>query len=158
MTSVILRTDAKTGTLQKGTFMCAWPTPAHANSLMIVGAEGVGAYQYVIGGSASGFRSTDPWYEAPEGGYKGGGFLAVFDRNFKMVQAGYFPGSDMKCVAARNGLVVVGGSASGKNTGQDKSKPNSTPFTYGVPSYKPLQPAFGGGKKDGYFAIFRVSR
>jgi hypothetical protein len=158
MTSVILRADAKTGTLQKGTFMCAWLTPANANSLMIVGAEGVGAYQFVIGGSAYGFRSTNPWYEAPPGGYKGGGFLAVFDRDFKMVQAGYFPGSDMKCLAARDGLLVIAGSASEKNKGRDKSIPNAPEITYGVPSYKPIQPAFAGGKKDGYFAIFRVPR
>jgi len=157
MTSVILRADAKTGTLQKGTFMCAWLTPAHANSLMILGAEGMGPYQFVIGGSAYGFRTTDPWYEAPKGGYTGGGFLAVFDRDFKMVKAGYFPGSDIRCLAARDGLVVIGGSASEKCMGRDRSIPNAPEITYAVPTYKPIQPAFGGGKKDGYFAVFRVS-
>jgi hypothetical protein len=157
MTSVIFRADAKTGTLQKGTYMCAWLTPANANSLMIAGAIGVGAYQFVIGGSAFGFKAMDPWYEAPKGGYKGDGFLAVFDRDFKMVQAGYFPGSDIKCVDARNGLVVIGGSATEIAKGSDKSVPNAPEITYAVPCYKPIQPAYGGGQKDGYFAIFRVT-
>jgi len=158
MTSVIFRADAKTGTLQKGTYMSAWLTPANANSLLIDGAAGLGAYQFVIGDSAFGFKSKDPWYEAPKGGYKGDGFLAVFDRDFKMVQAGYFPGSDMQCLDARNGLVVIGGSAPEKATGSDKSIPNAPEITYAVPCYKPIQQAFGGGKKDGYFAVFQLSR
>jgi len=158
MTSVIFRADGTTGTLQKGTYMSAWLTPANANSLLIDGAAGVGNYQYTIGNSAYGFRTKDPWYESPEGGYKGGGFLAVFDRDFKMVQAGYFPGSEMKCIDARHGLVVIGGSAVGVNHNGDKTKPNSPEVTYAVPTYKPIQPAYGGGNKDGYFVVFQVPK
>jgi len=157
MTSVILRADAKTGTLQKGTYMSAWLTPANANSLLIDGAAGVGNYQYVIGDSGYGFKTKEPWYEAPQGGYKGGGFLAVFDRDFNMVQAGYFTGSDMQCLDVRNGLLVIGGSAPEKETGNDKTVKDAPEITYLTPTYKPIQPAFGGGKKDGYFVVFHVA-
>jgi hypothetical protein len=158
MSSVIFRVDPPTGKLEKGTFMTAWLTPGRANGLMINDAAGALPYQFVVGGSAAGFKSKDPWYEAPAGGYKGGGFLAVFDPQFKMLQSGYFPGSGINCVAARNGTVVIAGSASGKVTSSDKSVKDSPDITYGVPTYKPVQPAFAGGKQDGYFAIFKAPK
>ncbi len=156
MTSGIFRADALTGKLQKGTFMSAWLNPARANGLQIDGAAADSELQCVVGGSASGFKTANPWYEAPEGGYKGGGFLAVFDSDFKMKQAGYFPGSEIHCVAARSGVIVIAGSAREENTTSDKSNPGAPTLTYPVPRFKPLQPDYGGGKKDGWFAVFRA--
>ncbi len=155
---LILRADGTSGKLEKGTFMPAWLTPQRANGLSIRNATGEGARQFVVGDSASGFRSKEPWYEAPEGGYKGGGFLAVFDPEFKMTQAGYFPGASIGCVASRGGTVVIAGSAKDKNTVSDKSIPDAPEITYPVPAFKPLQPAFPGGGKDAYFAIFRAAK
>jgi hypothetical protein len=157
MSSVLFRAVAATGKFEKATYLTSWLTPAHANSLLITGATGEKGNQYVVGGSAYGFRSMNPWYEAPPGGYKGGGFLAIFDAEFKLLQAGYFPGSTINCVAARNGLIVIGGHAVERNTGRDENVPNSPEVIYGVPTYRPVQPAFGGGKTDGYFAVFRLS-
>jgi len=157
-TAVIFRVNAQTGNLEKGTFMSAWLTPQRANGLgMDEVASGTSGNIFIAGGSASGCPTKDPWYQAPEGGYKGGGFLAVLDREFKMRQCGYFPGTDIQCVAERDGLVVIGGKAVEKAKAGDVKK-GETQITYGVPTFKPLQPKFSGGRKDGYFAIFDVTR
>ena len=111
-----------------------------------------------MGCSAFGFPEKKPWFQAPDGGYRGGGFLAAFDGKFKMLQSGYFPGTNVTSVACRNGLIVIAGDAPETAGGNDKSKPDSKPVFCPTPVYSPLQPKFGGGKKDGWFAVFQVGR
>jgi hypothetical protein len=147
-TSVIFRVDPEKGELEKGTWMCAWLTRAQANGLGIeaAAADDKGR-QFVVGGSAAGCPTEKPWYACKPGGHKGGGFLAVFDRDFKLQQCGYFPGGGIRAVGARDGRVVLAGSATEYEDAEA-----------GVPVrvYKPLQPVFGGGAKDGYFVLLKA--
>ena len=144
-TSVAFRVDAATGRLEKGTWMCAWLTPARANGLGMdaLAADEAGRV-YLAGGSASGCPEKAPWYPY-ESGYKGGGFLAIFDAGFAMLQCGMFQGTGLQAVAVGGGLVVVAGHA--KPAGEDA-----------VPVHNPVQPKPGGGEADGYFAIFQTAR
>jgi hypothetical protein len=147
-TSVIFRLDSARGTLEKGTWMCAWLDRQHANGLGIDAATSDAAgRQYLVGGSAFGCPTKQPWYVCQEGGYQGGGFLAVFDPEFQMLQCGYFPGSSISAVAVRGNTLVVAGSAKEFEDAKVKSP---------VRAYKPIQATFGGGDRDGYFAVFRV--
>jgi hypothetical protein len=75
-----------------------------------------------------------------------------------MVQSGYFPGSSIHCVATRDGVVVIAGNAVDKVKSSDKAVPGSPEIVYDVPAFKPVQPSFGGGKQDGYFAVFKLSK
>ncbi len=149
-TAVVFRLDAKAGTLEKGTWLCAWKDKAHANSLGIdaTAADAQGR-QFLTGNSAFGCPTKDPWYACAEGGYQGGGYLAVMDRDFKMLQCGYFPAAGLTCVAARGGTVVVAGNA--KRYEDEEKKVDARVF-------QPLQKTFGGGDKDGYFAVFRAGK
>ena len=141
-TSCIFRLDPATGKLEKGTWMCAWLDKSRANGLGIDAAVADKSGRvFVIGGSASGCPTLHPWYQ---GSYKGGGFLSVFDKDFKMIQGGYFPTTSIRSVAIRDGLAVVAGTA-GKQDGADKA-----------PLFKPIQKSFGGGDSDGYFAVFKT--
>src|SRR5262249_62048233 len=101
----------------------------------------------VVGGAAASGPTEQPWYACKPGGTKGGGFLAVFDRDFRLHQGGYFPGGGIRAVGARDGRVVIAGSATEYEDAEA-----------GVPVrvYKPLQPAFGGGEKDGYFVLLKA--
>ena len=136
--SVIFRIDARKGTLEKGTWMCAWLDRAHANGLGIDAATSdEKGRQFLIGNSAFGCPTKDPWYVCKEGGYQGGGFLAVMSPDFKMLQCGYFPAVGITCVNARGGYVVIAGNA--KQYEDEEAKIESRTF-------KPLQKSFGGGK------------
>lgn len=148
--SVVFRLDSSKGTLEKGTWMTAWLSPQRANGLGIdAAASDEKGRQFLAGGSAFGCPTKSPWYACKEGGYQGGGFLAILDADFKLTQCGYFPGSKgMKSVAARGGVVVVGGSV-----GEWEDEPSKTaPRTF-----NPIQKTYGGGDTDGYFAIFRIN-
>lgn len=147
--SVIFRIDARTGKLEKGTWMTAWLDKAHANGLSLdAAASDDQGRQFLIGNSAYGCPTKEPWYVCKEGGYKGGGFLAVMDADFKMLQCGYFPASRIGCVSVRGNCLVIAGDA--KQYEDDQAKREARVF-------KPLQKQFGGGDKDGYFAIFQIA-
>lgn len=149
-TSVIFRIDSDKGTLEKGTWMCAWKDRAHANGLSIDAAvRDEGGRQYLVGGSAFGCPTREPWYVCREGGYVGGGFLAVFDPEFKMLQCGYFPAASIRAVSARGNTLVIAGNAREWEDADSKTPPRF---------FKPLQKQFGGGSKDGYFAIFNTGK
>ncbi len=149
-TSVILRFDAASGKIEKGTWMSAWLTPQHANGLSIDAACGdTKSGILVVGNSASGCPLKEPWFPFVEGTYKGGGFLALFDADFKLHQCGYFAHSRMTCVAARGGYVVVGGSIQ-EGEGDDAVKDP-------VKLFHPLQVKLGGGR-DGYLAVFHLQQ
>ncbi len=152
-TSVTFRADPLSGKLEKGTWMCAWPSPQHANGLGIeaITADDQGN-MLIAGDSATGCPTKQPWYVAPEGGYIGGGFLAILTKNFQMQQCGYFPGSTIKCVAQRGNAIVIAGSAVAGNTARGKGQPDRP---YPVPISHAAQATFGGGARDGYFVILK---
>ena len=155
MTSAVFRVDAAKGELEKGTFMCAWPKPSQAAGLrMNFDAADEQGNQFIVGGSSNGCPVKDPWFTVGEGEYKGGGFLAAFDKDFKMLQCGYFPDVNVESVGCRNGLIVVAGSAKEKVREPDPAKPADAPPA--IPIYKSLQKSYGGGEKDGWFAIFKM--
>ena len=156
-TAVVFRINPADGKLEKGTWMCAWLTPQRANGLGMDAVSGDGKGRtFIVGGSAYGCPVKTPWFAGVEGGYKGGGYLAVFDDGFKMQQCGYFSGTGVECVGYRNGYVVIGGNAVKESVNQDKADPNSKPVTVPTPVFKPLQKDFGGGNKDAWFAVFKV--
>ena len=147
-TSVIFRADARAGHLEHGTWMSAWLSPAHANALNMSDAAGdTQGDSFVVGDSAWGCPTKRPWYTAAEGGYQGGGFLAVFDPAFGLRQCGYFPGASLNTVACRNGTVVIAGSA-GPNADHDG---HADPIRL----FHPVQSTFGG-QSNGYFAVLRL--
>ncbi len=144
-TSVVFRVDSKTGTLEKGTWMCAWLSPQRANGLAIEHmASDQSGTTFVVGSSASNFPLHKPWYPHVEGAYQGGGYLAVYDRDFKMLQSGYFNNSNIRHVACRNGWIVIGGDV--KNGDNAEHQPR---FHHAVQSAI-------GGDKDGYIMVLRV--
>jgi hypothetical protein len=148
-TSVIFRIDAQKGTLEKGTWLCAWINKGRANGLSIdAAASDDRGRQFLVGSSAFGCPTRQPWYVCKEGGYQGGGYLAAFDRDFRMLQCGYFPASQLTSVSARSGYIVVAGSARRYEDAEAKVEART---------YQPLQKAFGGGDRDGYFAVFKLS-
>ncbi len=156
-TSVIFRINSETGALERGTWISSWLTPARANAFRIEAADGDGKdLQIVAGNSGAGCPTKDSWYVAPEGGYRGGATLAIFDGDFASKQFGYIPGAGFSCVAYRNGLIVAAGSAKAENEASDPAKPDAEKIKYPVPTYNAVQPTFGGGEKDGYVAIFRI--
>ncbi|NBR84526.1 MAG: hypothetical protein EBS84_04335 [Proteobacteria bacterium] len=156
-TAVLFRVNPADGRLEKGTWMSAWLTPQRANGLGMEGVAGDGLGRtFIVGNSASGCPTKNPWFAGVEGGYQGGGFLAVLDAGFKMQQCGYFQGTSIECVAFRNGHLVIGGSAVKESVSQDKTKPELKPVIVPVPLFKPLQGTFGGGNKDAWFAVFKL--
>lgn len=147
-TSVIFRIDSASGTIEKGTWMCAWKDAAHANGLGIDAAvRDEAGRQILVGGSAFGCPTKHPWYVCREGGYAGGGFLAIFDPEFKMLQCGYFPATNIHAVSTRGNTVVIAGSVKEWEDAESSTSPRI---------FKPLQKKFGGGSKDGFFAIFQT--
>jgi hypothetical protein len=146
-TSVIFRLDPLTGALEKGTWMCARITPQRANALAIeqMASDSQGL-TYVVGSSASNLPLNKPWYPHIEGAYQGGGFLAVFDRDFKMQQSGYFSNSNLRHVACRDGWVVIGG------TIKTSEKPEE-PQRFHHPFQKDM-----GGDRDGYVVVLRTKK
>lgn len=158
-TAVIFRIDPASGKLEKGTWMCAWLTKQRANGLSMDDADGDERNNiFLAGNSASGCPTKSPWYVAPEGGYQGGGYVAIFDSAFKMLQCGYFPGTTMKAVAYRKNTIVIAGSAVAENKAKDPLKPDAPEKVYPVPVYEALQPKFGGGERDGWFAVLRAQQ
>ncbi len=141
-TSVAFRVDAAGGKLEKGTWMCAWLSPQRANGLgmddLAVDEKG---RVYIAGGSASACPTKTPWYRYSSG-YMGGGFLAVFDEQFAMIQCGAFQQTSMGCVAAAHGYAVVAGHV----------KPPDAENTVCV--HRPIQDDIAGAESDGYFVIF----
>ncbi len=155
-TSVVFRVDPATGTLERGTWMCAWMNNhTRANSLTMRGLAGDEQGRVlVVGDSASSCPVKDPWFAWRPTEYQGGGFVAFFDRDFQMIRCGTLASSSLQCVATRNGLVVAAGRASDRKKNKDGSivphDADNQPRTKA-----PLQAAPAGGM-DGYFAVFRV--
>lgn len=150
-TSVLFRVDPRTGRLEKGTWFCAWLNRGHANSLGIdevAGAENGDCW--AVGTSAARCPTAQPWFTAPEGSYPGGGYLAYFDAGFHLRQCGYFANTAMRCVAQRNGVVVIGGETVPSFAREGRAAPDRTPV------FHPLQREPGGGR-DGFFAVFRTA-
>ncbi len=98
---------------------------------------------------ATGRLEKGTWFTAAEGVYKGGGFLAAFDADFRLLQSGYFPGSSMSAVAVGAGRIAVAGAAPRHENEKTRAA---------VPTYRPLQKEYGGGARDGYFALFRPGK
>lgn len=147
-TSVIFRLDPTHGRLEKGTWMCAWRDKSHANYLSMEAAalEATGLL-FVVGNSAAQCPTLHPWYVCRQEGYPGGGFLAVFDHNFHLLQCGYFPGANLSCVAVHKDVVVAAGRA--KQYEDEKTQTFTRIF-------QAPQQAFGGGSRDGYFVVLRL--
>jgi len=144
-TSVAFRADGETGTLHKGTWMCAWLNEGKsASSLTMTDltADADGRV-YVVGGSEFGCPTKDPWY-FQEGGYQGDGFLAVYDNAFQMLQCGYFVQTVVYSVDAAHGYVVIGGAV--KYSTENKDLP--------LRVCRPVQKELAGGLTDGFFAVF----
>lgn len=145
-TSVAFRVDAATGKIEKGTWMCAWLSPQRANGLGMddLTADAAGRV-YIVGSSASGCPTKKPWfYDATA--YRGGGFLSVFDGGFGMLQSGFFQQTDVRCVAAGSGYVLIGG----------QTKPNPKDPDHPLQVHRPIQADLGGGEADAYFAVFET--
>jgi hypothetical protein len=147
-TSVIFRVDPAQGRLEKGTWMCAWRDKSHANFLsMEAAAPAANGLVFVVGNSAAGCPVKQPWYVCREGGYPGGGFLAAFDHDFRLLQCGYFPGANLSSVAVHQDVVV----AVGRARQYEDEKTQTFTRIFQAP-----QQAFGGGSQDGYFVVFRL--
>jgi hypothetical protein len=147
-TSVVFRIDAQKGTLEKGTWLCAWINKSRANGLsMDAAASDARGRQFLVGNSAFGCPTKDPWYVCKEGGYQGGGYLAIMDANFQMLQCGYFPATTITSVSARNGYAVIAGHVRQYEDAETKLEARV---------HQPLQKTFGGGGRDGFFAVFKM--
>ncbi len=145
-TSVIVRFDAVSGRIEKSTWMSAWLNPQHANGLSIDGASGDARCTAVVGNSANGCPLKDPWYPFIEGTYRGGGFLALFDRGFALQQCGYFAHAHLAAIAMRGDCVVVGGSVR-PEAGPDGEKDP-------IKLHHAVQSTLGGDQ-DGYVVVLR---
>jgi hypothetical protein len=145
--SVVFRVDANRGQLERGTWLSAWLSEQHANPLTILDITGDATNnQFMVGDSGFGCPTKDPWFTCKRGGFKGGGFLAIFDPNFELVQAGYFPGANIRCIAAANDVVVIAGVT------KQYEDANSRSFAR---VFQPCQKQFGGGERDGYLAVLK---
>ena len=144
-TSVAFRVDAATGELQKGTWLCAWLREGKSASYLHVTdlVTDEKGRLFTAGGTQFGGPTKDPWY-FKEGGYKGGGFLSVFDGKLKMLQSGFFTQTAFYAVDAAHGYAVVGGLVM-----SGRSNPE-TPLNV----YQPIQRGIAGGLVDAYFAVF----
>ena len=69
------------------------------------------------------------------------------DPAFKLLQCGYFAASQITSVNARGGSAVIAG-----NIHQYEDAPAKLEARV----HRPLQKDFGGGGKDGYFAVFKM--
>jgi hypothetical protein len=149
-TSVIFRVDPATGTLLKGTWMCAWMNNrSRANSLSMSDAAADEAGNvYIAGSSAWELSERQPWLPFRSDEYRGGAFLAAFDEGFAMHQCGAFNPGDLDAVAARDGVVVVAGRAKG----QDK-KGVPIPATLQMRLLKPAAQATVAGASDACLVI-----
>ena len=138
--------DPKHMNLEKGTWMCAWlNNRSRANTLRMQAAAGdPQGNAFIVGASASDCPVQAPWFTWREKEYHGGGFLAVFDANFKMVRCGTFPSVDLMAVAERNGVVVAVGKAKPHKAGEDDSAVKTMPQR---------EPTAVAGDTDGYLVV-----
>lgn len=139
--------DPKALALEKGTWMCAWlDNHKRANGLLMVAAAGDGEDRaFIVGSSASDCPVKDPWFPWREQEYKGNGFLAAFDRDFKMLRCGTFASTDLKAVATRNGVVVAGG----------RAKPHKPESPDEAVKTTPGGRTAVAGDSDGYLVVIR---
>ena len=151
-TSVVFRIDALTGKVEKGTWLSAWKG-GRAGYLNLSGvAEADKGTVLVTGASAEIGPIKLPWLNIEKSGNMGGNFLAIFDKDFKLLQAGTFPTATINAVATNKEYIVVAGSAN-IPPAPDPLKPDAVIEKASV--YNPLQGDYAGGN-DGYFAIFKV--
>jgi hypothetical protein len=73
-----------------------------------------------------------------------------------MLQCGYFPGTTIKSVAMHDDTVVIAGSAVAENKAKDPGSGKES--KYPTPTQNPVQPGYGGGDKDGWFAVLRLQK
>lgn len=148
-TALIFRANPVNGKLLKGTWMCAWPTPTEANFLEMAAATGDGKGNLlVVGDSGKGCPTKDPWYASPDNRgpfFIGDGFLAVLDRNCKMIQCGCFAGTSLTSVALRGNTAVIAGTA----------RKNAANKEGALPAYRALAGFLGNGERNGYFVVLK---
>jgi hypothetical protein len=144
-TGVTFRVDARAGELEKGTWMCAWMKEGKsANRLYMndVVTDEQGRI-FLAGNSEHGCPILDPWC-LNEGGYEGGGFLGIFDGDFRLLQCGYFVKAVVLVADAAHGYAVIAGYVAPRV--RDPQRP--------LEAYRPVQKEYGGGYTDGFFAVF----
>ena len=128
------------GRLTKGSWLSSWASQLQASSLIVEAIAGDAAGRtFAVGSGAEGQPQRAPWFA--DAGTKGG-TIAVFDRDFRLLQCGSFPGARFSAVAERDGWVVVGGRIA--MTASMRLHP-ALPFTTG-----PTE-----GAAAGYVAVFR---
>lgn len=138
--SGIFSVDAD-GRLAKGSWLSSWANQSQASSLIVEAIAGDAAGRTIaVGSGAEGQPQRAPWFA--DAGAKGG-TIALFDREFRLLQCGSFPGASFSAVAERDGWVVVGGRIA-MTAGMRLHPP--LPFTTG-----PTE-----GVKAGYIAVFRA--
>lgn len=143
--SVLFRADPISGAIEHGTWMNAWLTPnKKANPLEMrdVATDKQGR-TFVVGMSESGCPVKDPWYY-DESTFRGHGFLAIFDKDFQMLQCGFFQQTNLTTVDSAYGYVVVGGwlLSGASNKGLN------------LKAHNPIQDKLSDYASEAYFAIF----
>ena len=112
-----------------------------ASSLIIEAIAGDAAGRtFAVGSGAEGQPQRAPWFA--NAGTKGG-TIAVFDREFRLLQCGSFPGARFSAVAERDGWVVVGGRIAMTATMQ-------------LHPALPVPTGPAEGATSGYVAVFRI--
>ena len=153
-TSVCFRVEAQKGTIEKGTWMCAWiENHARANTLRMENcASDSKGTTYVVGASAAGLPLAKPWFSPRPDEYTGGGFLAVFDNKMALMQSGPWNPGDINAVATNGGIVAIGGHAEGVG-GKKEKKP--IPPEEQMRLVKPVGQKAIDGDGDAVVVIFR---
>lgn len=137
--SGIFSVDAH-GRLAKGSWLSSWANQSQASSLIVEAIAGDAAGRTIaVGSGAEGQPQRTPWFA--DAGTKGG-TIALFARDFRLLQCGSFPGARFSAVAERDGWVVVGGRIA--MTASMRLHP-ARPFATG-----PTE-----GAMAGYVAVFR---
>ena len=98
------------GRLAKGSWLSSWASQLQASSLIVeaIAGDAVGR-TFAVGSGAEGQPQRAPWFaDAGADAVTKGGTIAVFDRDFRLLQCGSFPGARFSAVAERDGWVVVG--------------------------------------------------
>ena len=156
MTSVCFRVEGTKGTIEKGTWMCAWlKNHTQANTLRMENCVSDGAgTTYVVGASAGGLPMMKPWFSPRPDEYLGGGFLAAFDRGLALDQCGPFHPGSISAVAVNGGTIAIGGQAEGMH-GKDKDK-DRQPIAPAeqMRLVKPVGQNQVAGNSDAFIAIF----
>lgn len=153
-TSVCFRVEAQKGTLEKGSWMCAWvENHQRANTLRMENcvSDGNGTTS-VSGASASGLPLVKPWFSPRPEEYTGGGFLAAFDANMDLIQCGPWHPGEMNAVATNGGIVTIGGRAGGVS-GKKEKKPMHPAEQLRL--VRPVGQQVINGEGDAVIVIFR---